>query len=182
MVSHIYSRPIAALLFALIGGLVFGFYVEGHVIGAVSIICASAVWIAYRIRRRQASRWAPVILFAALGYVSIQPWVSPRLPADHVHFFSDETRWQIAGVVDSHPRDFKYIKKFVLQADTLKYKDASYRVKGKIRVTVRGRGPEVAKGDRVVFRSRLRRPRNFNNPGGFNYQRYMACKIIRRTA
>ena len=105
-----------------------------------------------------------------------------RVPADHVHSFSDETRWQIAGVVDSHPRDFKYLTKFVLLADTLKYKDTSYRVKGKIQVTVRGRGPEIARGDRVVFRSRLRRPRNFNNPGGFNYQRYMAFKNVWRTA
>ena len=182
MVSHLYSRPIAALLFALIGGLLFGSHFAGHVIGAVTIICVSAIWTGYRIWRRQAGRWAPIILFAALGYASIQPWVSPRLSTDHLHSFSDETRWQVEGVVDSHPRDFKYLKKFVLQADTLKYKDAAYRVKGKIRVTVRDRGPEVARGDRVVFRSRLRRPRNFNNPGGFNYQRYMAFKNIRRTA
>ncbi|MGD9051835.1 MAG: ComEC/Rec2 family competence protein, partial [Desulfobacterales bacterium] len=135
-----------------------------------------------RIWCRRDNRWAPIILFVALGYTSIQPWVSPRLSADHIDSFSDETRWQIAGVVDSHPRDVAYLKRFVVRADTLAYKGTSYRVKGNIRVTVRGRAPEIARGDRVVFRSRLRRPRNFNNPGGFNYQRYMAFQNIRRTA
>ncbi|MBW2438138.1 MAG: ComEC/Rec2 family competence protein, partial [Deltaproteobacteria bacterium] len=182
MANHFYSRPIAALLFALIGGILFGSHFAGHFTGAVIIICVSAIRIGYCIWRRQAGRWTPIILFAALGYVSIQPWVSPRLSIDHVDSFSDETRWQIAGVVNSHPRDFKYLKKFVLLADTLKYKGKAYRVKGKIRVTVRCRGPQIARGDRLVFRSRLRRPRNFNNPGGFNYQRYMAFKNIRRTA
>jgi competence protein ComEC len=182
MPIQVYSRPIAGLLFALMGGILCGSHFKGHVLGAVLVICVSAIRTGYRIWRRQAGRWAPIILFTALGYASIQPWVSPRIPADHIHSFSDETRWQVAGVVDSHPRDFTYRKRFILLADTLKYKNAAYRVKGKIRVTVRGRGPEIARGDRVAFRSRLRRPRNFNNPGAFDYQRYMAFKNIWRTA
>jgi competence protein ComEC len=88
----------------------------------------------------------------------------------------------VAGVVDSHPVEFKYLKRFVLRADTLSRKKESHRVTGKIRVTVRGPSPAFAKGDRVVFRSRLRAIRNFNNPGGFNYQRYMIFKGIWRTA
>jgi competence protein ComEC len=85
-------------------------------------------------------------------------------------------------VVDSHPVEFSYLKKFVLRADTLKHKKVTYRVTGRIRVTVSGQGPVFARGDRVVFRSRLRQPRNFNNPGGFNYRRYMAFKGLWRTA
>jgi competence protein ComEC len=182
MPRQFYSRPLAALLFALIVGILFGSQFEGHVVGAVVIICLSAARTAISIWRRQATRWTPLILFAALGYASIQPWVSPHLSAEHVDSFSDETRWQISGVVGSHPRESKYLRKFILRVDSLGCNNASYPTRGKIRVTVRGRGPEIAKGDRVVFRSRLRRPRNFNNPGGFNYQRYMAFKGIRRTA
>ncbi len=182
MPRRVYSRPIAAFLFALMGGILLGSQIAGYVIGAAIIICLSAALTGFSIWRRQVNRWSPIILFAALGYASIQPWVSPHLSSDHVDSFSDETRWQISGVVSSHPRDFKYIKKFVLLADSLTYNDTSYPVHGKVRVSVRGRGPAIAKGDRVVFNSRLRQPRNFNNPGGFNYQRYMAFKGIWRTA
>jgi competence protein ComEC len=180
--SLIYSRPIAAFVLALMGGILAGSHFPGYIAGAATTVLLSAALFAVKIRGRKATRWAPIIFFAALGYVSIQPWVSPRSVPDHLHSFSDETRWKISGVVDSHPREFKYLKKFVLSAETLEYKKAIYRVRGKVRVTVRGRGAEFGKGDRVKFRSRLRRPRNFNNPGGFDYQRYMAFKGLCRTA
>ena len=84
--------------------------------------------------------------------------------------------------MDSHPVESKYLKRFVLRADTLKHKNLSYRVTGSIRVSAGGPGPDIAKGDRVVFQSRLREIRNFNNPGGFNYQRSMAFQKIWRSA
>ena len=182
MVSHFYSRPIAALLIPLMGGIVLGCQFPGYTIGALSIGFLGAGYIGINLIRKKAAGLIPIILFVVLGYASVQPWVSPHFSANHIQNFSDETRWQITGVVDSHPFEFKYLKKFVLRAETLKHKKASYRVTGKIRVTVSGQGPVFARGDRVVFRSRLRQIRNFNNPGGFNYRRYMTFKGIWRTA
>jgi competence protein ComEC len=182
MVSHFYLRPIAALLISLMGGIVLGCQLPGHIIVALVIALVSAGFVGIKLLRKKIDGLIPIISYAALGYIAIQPWVAPHFSANHIQNFSDETRWQITGVVDSHPVQFSYLKKFVLQADTLKHKKASYRVSGKIQVTVSGPGPEFSRGDRVLFRSRLRRPRNFNNPGGFNYQRYMAFKGLWRTA
>jgi competence protein ComEC len=182
MVSHFYFRPIAALLISLMGGIVLGYQFPGHTIGtlAIGFICAGVIGI--NLIRKKTAGLSPLILYAALGYAAVQPWVAPHFSANHIQNFSDETRWQITGVVDSHPVEFSYLKKFVLRADTLKHKKVTYRVTGRIRVTVSGQGPVFARGDRVVFRSRLRQPRNFNNPGGFNYRRYMAFKGLWRTA
>ena len=182
MVSHFYLRPIAALLISLMGGIVLGCQLPGHTGVALAIGLFSAGLIGISLIRKKAAGLIPIILYAALGYAAVQPWAAPHFSANYIQNFSDETRWQITGVVDSHPVQFLYLKKFVLRANTLKDKKASYRVSGKIQVTVSGPGPEFARGDRVVFRSRLRRPRNFNNPGGFNYQRYMAFKGLWRTA
>ena len=77
MASQIYSRPMAALLFALMIGILCGSHFKGHVVGAAIITGLSAALTGYRIRRRQTSRWAPIFLFVALGYASIQPWVAP---------------------------------------------------------------------------------------------------------
>jgi competence protein ComEC len=182
MVGHFYLRPIAALLLSLMGGIVLGCQLPGHIIVALVIGLFSAGFIGIKLNRKKASGLIPIIIFTALGYIAIQPWVAPHFSANHIQNFSDETRWQIAGVVDSHPVQFLYLKKFVLRAETLEHKKVLYRVRGEIRVTVSGPGSEFARGDRVVFPSRLRRPRNFNNPGGFNYQRYMAFKGLWRTA
>lgn len=182
MLSQVYSRPIVPFLISLISGIVLGSQFPGYEVGLLVIVFLGALYTGINIRRKKAAVWTPIILFALLGYASIQPWVSPNFSPNHIQHFSDETRWQVAGVVDSHPAEFQYLKRFVLRAETLRYKKRSHRVTGKVRVTVRGPGPAFAKGDRVAFRSRLRTIRNFNNPGGFNYQRYMAFKGIWQTA
>jgi len=182
MLRQVYLRPIVPLLIALISGIVLGSRFPGHKAGLLVLVVCGLVLTGIHIRRKKATVLTPIILFALLGYGAIQPWVSPNLSPNHIQHFSDETRWQVAGVVDSHPVELKYIKRFVLRAETLSHKKKSHRVTGKVRVTVSGPGPELAKGDRVVFRSRLRAIRNFNNPGGFNYQRYMTFKGIWRTA
>jgi competence protein ComEC len=182
MVSHFYLRPIAALLISLMGGIVLGCQFPGHTIVTLGIGFVSAGFIGTHFIRKKAAGLSPIIFYVVLGYVAVQPWVAPHFSANHIQNFSDETRWQIAGMVDSNPVEFSYLKKFVLRADTLKHKKASYRVIGRIRVTVSGQGPVFARGDRLVFRSRLRKPRNFNNPGAFNYRRYMAFKGLWRTA
>jgi competence protein ComEC len=182
MLRQVYLRPIVPLLISLISGIGLGSRFPGHKTGLLVLVVGGAVLTGISIRRKKAAAWAPIILFALLGYASIQPWVSPNLSPSHIQHFSDEIHWQVAGVVNSHPVEFKYLKRFVLRAETLSHKKESHRVSGKIRVTVRGPSPAFAKGDRVVFRSRIRAIRNFNNPGGFNYQRYMTFKGIWRTA
>ena len=182
MLRQVYLRPIVPLLISLVSGIGLGSRFPGHKAGLLVLVVGGAVLIGISIRRKKAAAWAPIILFVLLGYASIQPWVSPNLPPNHIQHFSDEIHWQVAGVVNSHPVEFKYLKRFVLRAETLSHKKESHRVSGKIRVTVRGPSPAFAKGDRVVFRSRIRAIRNFNNPGGFNYQRYMTFKGIWRTA
>jgi competence protein ComEC len=182
MSGQFYSRPIIALLLALICGIVLGDLFSGYTLGGLIIGFVSAGYIGTKIVYKKFAAVAPFILFTALGYISVQPWVSPNFSTNHVNFFSDEISWQIGGVVDSHPVEFKYFKRFVLRADSLKHKNASHRVTGKIRVSVRGPGPDIVKGDRVEFRSRLREIRNFNNPGGFDYQRSMAFENIWRSA
>jgi competence protein ComEC len=177
-----YARPIVALLLSLIGGIALGCQFPGYAKGLLTIAIFGAGYIGISIIRKKTASLIPIFFFVVLGYASVQPWMSPNFSSEHIQHFSDETRWQIYGVVDSHPIEIQYLKKFVLRSDTLTHKKVSHRVSGKIRVTVRGQSPAFDRGDRVVFRSRLRQIRNFNNPGGFNYQRYMAFKGIWRTA
>jgi competence protein ComEC len=182
MSRQTYARPIVALLLALIGGIVLGEHFSGHPAAVLIIGLVSAGCMGIRIAYKKAAAIGPLIFFAALGYVSVQPWLSPDFPDDHIYLFSDETPWQVTGVVDSPPVEIEYLKRFVLRAETLKQNNESYRVSGRIRVSVRGPGPDFARGDRVTFLSRLREIRNFNNPGGFDYQRAMAYQNIWRSA
>ncbi|MDM8523707.1 DNA internalization-related competence protein ComEC/Rec2 [Desulfococcaceae bacterium HSG8] len=115
-------------------------------------------------------------LFFAWGYLSLQPYVSPEFPSDHVIHFTDKHKWLIVGVVDEKPVRQKGRLKFILRVETL---GSSYTsVTGKISVTTLQDVQGLSEGDRISFVSRIKSIRNFNNPGGFDYERYMAFKKV----
>jgi competence protein ComEC len=57
-----------------------------------------------------------------------------------------------------------------------------YKVSGAVRVTIREPVSGLHFGDRVACLARLKAIRNFNNPGAFNYRRYLAFREIYASA
>ena len=122
------------------------------------------------------------MLFVSLGYLSIQPWLSPGHPANHINQYTDTHRWVIGGRIDSQPRQINRRTRFVLQVASLEGHSQKYAVTGKLRVTAVGDLPNIKIGDKILLNGRIRSISNFNNPGGFDYERYMAFKGIGATA
>ena len=128
--------------------------------------------------RQKSGFIVPVLYFVFLGYLSIQPWVSPRLPANHILHYADSQRWNITGQVTNDPRAMGHRTKFHLKVASLDNGDHPRKVLGKIRVTVIGDIPDLSVGDKIRFSGRIRSLNNFKNPGGFDYKQYMAFKGI----
>ncbi|MCK5257274.1 MAG: DNA internalization-related competence protein ComEC/Rec2, partial [Deltaproteobacteria bacterium] len=61
-------------------------------------------------------------------------------------------------------------------------KNKIVQINGKLLLTVKGELEQLNYGDRLRFSARIRNPRNFNNPGGFDYKTYLALKEILVTA
>jgi competence protein ComEC len=182
-IGPVYDRPVIPLLISLMFGTAFGWWFPGHVKWAYIIILLNAGWILKKIIRQETAFIPPLILFFCLGYLSIQTWAAPEFPPDHLIHFTDSERWQIVGTIDDTPINegtsaYRKKARFILKAERLANKNKSFPVTGKIRVTVYGQRPEFSIGDRITFASRIRPIRNFNNPGGFDYERYMAFKGI----
>ena len=121
---------------------------------------------------------SPFILFASLGYISIQAWVHPQFPENHVIHFADSNKFEITGKICSSPEQYDEKQRFIIDAEALGGGNTHINATGKIRVTVYGKGDEFFFGDEVKFVSRIKSIRNFNNPGAFDYQRYMAFEKI----
>ena len=179
--AGIYARPILPLLLSLIAGILLGEHLPGYPLPAWGFALACTALIVHAFFRGAGPRFAPILLFLALGYLSIQPWLAPRLPTHHVSRFADGSVWRITGRVETHPIEDKGRIKFVLGAETLTKKEQTPGVTGRVRVTAPADDLVLSVGDRIVFDGRLRRPRNFHNPGGFDYERYMALQGIRVT-
>ncbi|MBW2603078.1 MAG: DNA internalization-related competence protein ComEC/Rec2 [Deltaproteobacteria bacterium] len=173
-----YSRPVIPLLLSMISGIVVGAWLPGHGtwMGVVVLVCAATLLVF--IRKKRTPKLFPLVLFIALGYLSIQPWVAPTFPSNHVIHFMDTHPWKITGVVVTSDAKHLNRQKCILRAEFLESKGKPFPVKGRIRLTVSGDAPDLASGDRIVFLGRIRSIRNFGNPGGFDYQRYMAFKKV----
>jgi len=174
-----YTHPVILLLLSLIIGIILGdAYPEfGKYVLWGAVI--SAFFIIYHIIKDNAARTAPFPLFVALGYLSIQYLTASSLPANDISRFAVEHPWNIAGIITDDPIIYPHRVKLNLNVQTLGYQNHANSVTGKIRVTVAHQPPKLMKGDRICFKGKIRLIRNFNNPGGFDYEHYMAYKGIR---
>ncbi|MFZ5569924.1 MAG: DNA internalization-related competence protein ComEC/Rec2 [Thermodesulfobacteriota bacterium] len=176
--TDVYLRPVIPLLVAFMLGITAGVRMPGHEIpaGMMAAVCFGAV-IACILRRRGTGT-PPLLLFLALGYLSIQPWTHPEFPPDHVTHFIGGRQRRIFGTVHGAPiRGGRYLN-VIVEARRL-YCEKGWRpVRGKVRVTCPGEPPEMATGDFIAFDARLMSIRNFNNPGGFDYKRLLAFQGV----
>ena len=182
MISAIYFRPAIPLLISLICGIVLGSEYKEFEFGMGVALLVSVVGIGRQIYCRQSGAIFPILLFVALGYLSIFPWMQPRFPANHIIHYAGSDRWDITGKVASQPQRTGYRTRLILRVTSLENGRQTHAVTGKLRLTAMGKLPQFAVGDVLRFKSRLRLISNFNNPGGFDYRRYMAFKGIRATA
>jgi competence protein ComEC len=179
-----YARPIIALLLALIAGIIIGVRLPGYAWIGLAIFGGSAAAAAVRLRRHENSRLAPLFMFLSLGYLSLQAWLVPEFPPHHLIHFDGDRQQRIIGTIIDHPVRKQNRTRFILAAEQIQSDRSAITVTGKIRLTVNGWGsvPEIRRGDRLAVKVKIRPIRNFNNPGGFNYSRYMAFKGIWHSA
>lgn len=182
MNRDIYFRPLIPLLISMIAGLSCGLRFPWHSVWAyLAVTCCSGVLL-IKIIRKKSALFLPLFLFFSLGYISIQPWFPEKLPSSHIVNFTDTGSLNISGQVIESPEIRNKRLTFVLLAETVENDGKVIPVSGKISVKVLNTIPEISIGSRVFFKSGIRSVRNFNNPGGFDFKRYMAFNGISGTA
>jgi len=180
--TRFFFRPLMVLLCSFIAGIILARLLPGHFKIALAACILSATltfWAAISLRP---VRCRPILLYCALGYLSLCPWhFAPDAPF-HINQFMDEKPWQISGQIASEPIREGFRLKFTLsdiQLTKRRPPGALIPVQGNLRVSVYGWPPHSpATGDYVNFFGKIRAFHNFNNPGGFNYESFMAYQNI----
>ncbi len=182
MVLNVYARPLIPLALSFMVGIVGGLFLAGFEPAVLVGLAAAFGFTVFRLLRRRNESLSPLLIFIFLGYLSVQPWMAPRFPADHIIHFTGQQKWHITGTVVSQPVPRSNHLKFLMTVERIEAADVSRPVAGRIRVTVIGAGCGFFRGDRISFESRIREPHNFNNPGGFDYKRHLAFQEVWATA
>jgi len=144
--------------------------------------CSAALFlvrIAFHMSKKTGARLSPIGIMFVLGFLSMLPWSSVLFPPLSAQAFIEKGVVRVCGTI-SDVSD-KRSGHFVCIIDDLclaKPGGSKIDVDGRIRVVIRGNVPDILAGDRISFDGKIRGFKNFNNPGGFDYRRYMMFKNI----
>lgn len=101
----------------------------------------------------------------------------PAYPPDPSHVYHQVARprkLELVGVVDSLPAKLERKTRIIVKGEKLYSEKKWLAVSGDIRIDLYGEAPDLRYGDRVRFsKVKLSRPRNFRNPGAFDYAGYL---------
>jgi len=168
------KRPAALLCLSLAAGLILGEQFPGQLVPLLLAAVGTAVFFRMKEPGVTSTSCAAVGVLLIIGYLSIQPWVAPCFPDSHIQHQADRTAGVITGRVSGLPQRFGKRSRFLLSVETFNSRKAS----GRLRVSTVGTLPGIASGDRLQFRAKVKGIRNFNNPGAFDYSRYLRLQMV----
>ncbi len=145
-------------------------------------VLALAGFLLYRSRTKA---WGKILVFICLvpaGFYA-PVWTEPPRPANHILNHLDETqRFDVEADLTEIPATTAERTRFFVALKKLKQDQGWIPVSGRAQVTLYSDDPRrlsFEAGDTLRFHHlRLKRPRNFKNPGRFDYERHMQAKGI----
>ncbi|TMA39475.1 MAG: ComEC family competence protein, partial [Deltaproteobacteria bacterium] len=142
----------------------------------------AALWLAGRRRWRPAAWSALALAAVALGAQRMSGVVAPIFPPEHVARLTRPLQTTLEGRVAAAPerRDRRTV--LLVEAEALGRGTARRQASGLVRVAVRGQARGWRYGDRLRVDTILRTPRNFENPGRFDYVAHLARRGVHVTA
>lgn len=171
--------PVVWLCIAWMAGQAFGTARSGAALAIAAV--ATAAWLACRARHRL-RLVGSMLIAAALGQVQMSSTVRPALPAEHIVHQAGKVA-TLRGRVAERPRRGAGRVRLLIETESLRAGTESWAPStGRVLVTLRSPGQRWERGDGIEASLRLRRPRNFGNPGEFDYEGYLARQRVYVTA
>ncbi len=172
------ATPPADLLW-LTGGLLAGQLIAPVAPGPLPLAAALVAAALCGLRRH----WvvAAALLLAGLGHWQVDALRRPAADPTDVSAFAGGAA-EVRGWVADRPARQPRQTRLTLEVTAMRRGARWQRAHGRVLVTVRDATQPWRRGDRARALLRLRRPRNFGNPGEFDYEGYLARRGIRTTA
>lgn len=173
------ARPFFPLLTALIAGITCGSLAAIPDLPA-QLALAAALFLLLLSRLLGWRRlFFPLLLLALflLGLLELNLLLRNPPEKDHIVFSLAEKKLTVEGMICENPQVSPEKMELVVSASRILRDGRAIPVSGRVLLSVRC-PVSLRYGDVIRFHSRLRVPHNFNNPGGFDYERYLRFRGI----
>ena len=173
------ERPLIPLLCALIAGITVGHLcrVADHPL-IISLLLILILLLVASIKKSAILIAILVILSSLLlGILNVNLYLYQDPGAKHIINYVGREKLILEGIICENPESSPDRTALTVSASRLIGDDADTRVEGLILLNIEGR-QEFKYGDSIRFRTRLKVPHNFQNPGGFDYAKYLRYKGV----
>jgi competence protein ComEC len=173
------ERPLIPLLCALIAGITVGHLCRIADLPLVISLTLILTLLAAASIKKSAKLIAILVILssALLGILNINLYLYPEPGAKHIINYVGKEKLILEGIICENPDLSPDRTELIVSASRLIGDDADTRIEGLILLNVDGR-QEFKYGDAIRFRTRLKVPHNFQNPGGFDYVKYLKYKGV----
>lgn len=175
------KRPLIPLLAALIAGITVGDLVHLPTAFALALLVISfgILFISIKSKRRILIFYVLIVSFFFLGILNINLYLYQRPGENDISRYAGNNLLTLEGVIHKNPRVFPHKTVLIVESMRIITHGNELPVKGNVLLSVKGNKQQFKYGDVIRAKTRLKMPHNFNNPGGFDYKRYLLLRNIR---
>ena len=174
-------RPVISLLTALIAGITAGSM--AHIPGSVALpfllVTLGTMLFLVATGRRGCVHACLLLSLFLVGILSINLYLHPRPGGDDITLHAGKGRLTVEGVVCAPPRVRSDRTMLAIETARVVQKGTAVSVRGKILLSVKDSNNVFKYGNYIRVHTKLKEPRSFDNPGGFDYKEHLLYQGIR---
>ena len=175
------TRPFLPLTAALMAGISCGYLfpisdlpVQLSLLIALILTLLSRIWI----KRKQIHFFFLLLLsIFLLGILAMNLYLHPPIAENHILRFVGDKKLSVEGMICENPQVSPEKTELVVSVSSILREGSYLPVSGRVLLNIREPYP-FRYGDFIRFHARLRTPRNFQNQGGFDYEKYLRFRGI----
>ena len=174
------ERPLIAFFISFAGGIILcdRAMLPWTIPAAILLPALAGLLFAFRWNRNVAGFAILQLIVFLTGMLCMAPYSMPSPAENRLPSCNTREKTVCRGFIDNTPSVSPDRIEYTLSGVNILEKSPPEPLPG--RVILSTTGPNMFQyGDYVQFRTRLTSPRNFNNPGGFDYKRYLRRQEIR---
>lgn len=172
--------PLLPLLIAYMSGLLLSRHLSCsvHIISISAAILLGALAVSIMKQWRKTSTCLSFAVFFLLGCLLMNMSLHPHLPSNHISRLITGKKMNVEGNIYLLSKGYLDLTKIYLDAKRIYTDGKVIPVCGKVLIRAKELQDHFSYGDRIRFFALLRHPRNFGNPGEFDYEKYLGMRKI----
>jgi len=174
------KMPLIPFLLAMIAGIITGCFITTCIYDIrLCLLLAFLFLLIARVNKLNKLSFVLLgVSFFFIGLCNIQMYLHHDLASDHIiHCLPTEGNTVAEGVISENPEMSPDKTDIVVSLTRMIHDKFSMPVHGLVSLSVKG-CRFLKYGDYVRFKSRLKQPHNFNNPGAFDYIKQLRYRVI----